>query len=190
MGQYYYPILIEENGTRHHFDKSINGNHGSNKLTEHSWWKNPTMAKICCNIYKEPMRVFWVGDYCKSAPSVNELTREEMNQLYEDLKLPKESLFSFESLFLDGLYLVNYSKCEYIDCDNYRSHDRDNDGWVVHPLSILTAVGNGQGCGDYSGTCMDYVGAWAGDIISVEDAPPENFKRLDVYFTEKQGGKA
>ena len=38
-----------------------------------------------------------------------------------------------------------------------------------HPLSLLTAEGNGSGGGDYYGPNIDMVGTWARDIISMED---------------------
>ena len=35
------------------------------------------------------------------------------------------------------------------------------DELIVHPLPLLTSIGNGKGGGDYFGTCMEWVGAWA-----------------------------
>ena len=41
------------------------------------------------------------------------------------------------------------------------------DELIVHPLPLLTSIGNGKGGGDYSGTCMGWVGAWALHPIGV-----------------------
>ena len=42
----------------------------------------------------------------------------------------------------------------------------------LHPLSLLTAEGNGRGGGDYNGPNMDMVGTWARDVISMENEAP------------------
>ena len=66
--------------------------------------------------------------------------------------------------------------------------------WSIHPLPLLTSVGNGCGGGDYCGTCMDAIGIWAGDHvtwISDEDAEVfidnNNLKYLDdIVFKEER----
>lgn len=57
--------------------------------------------------------------------------------------------------------LVNHTKNLFVDT---RKHAE------IHPLPLLTCEGNGRGGGDYSGPHMEYVGSWARDILSVEDA--------------------
>ena len=49
---------------------------------------------------------------------------------------------------------------------------------------MLTALGNGQGGGDYRGKEEEKIGAWAGDWISVEGIPSLLFedKTLDYIF--------
>ena len=37
----------------------------------------------------------------------------------------------------------------------------DIEGFVLHPIPLLTCVGNGKGGGDYRGDSMEWVGAWA-----------------------------
>ena len=46
----------------------------------------------------------------------------------------------------------------------------DIDHVVLNPVPLLTAIGNGRGGGDYEGTDMGWVGAWALDPITI--APP------------------
>ena len=53
----------------------------------------------------------------------------------------------------------------------YVNHADNND--CINPLSLLTAVGNGKGCGDYFGLNSCDIGIWAWDIISIEDEIPE-----------------
>lgn len=98
----------------------------------------------------------------------------------------------FESATMYG-YLINVSKHEYIDISHYLS-DCGKDGEkiydIIHPLPILTAVGNGQGGGDYEGICMEYVGVWAGDIIIPTNDKDKiikgkNYKEITPRFIER-----
>lgn len=38
--------------------------------------------------------------------------------------------------------------------------------FILHPLPLLTCLGNGKGGGDYRGTCMEWVGAWAFHVLA------------------------
>ncbi len=64
----------------------------------------------------------------------------------------------------------------------------DKDGWVINPLPLLTACGNGRGGGDYHSQYpdQDKVGIWAGDVLSIEFAVPKRkwYKKLVVSFSE------
>lgn len=76
------------------------------------------------------------------------------------------------------IYLINHSKQEFVDLRRIRVKAY---GHRIHPLSLLTASGNGRGGGDFWGLPQhqQYVGRWAGDVISVENAD------YDCYaFTE------
>ena len=55
---------------------------------------------------------------------------------------------------------------------------------MINPLPLLTALGNGRGGGDYSGTDEDKVGIWARDVLSVEFNIPKGFKEFKVNFRE------
>lgn len=50
------------------------------------------------------------------------------------------------------------------------------DHFIVHPLPLLTSLGNGKGGGDYHGLNMEWVGAWALHAIEAipEDAQAAN----------------
>ena len=77
-----------------------------------------------------------------------------------------ERLCDLESQFI---YLINHSKQEFVDLRRVRVKAY---GYRIHPLSLLTASGNGRGGGDFWGLPQhqQYVGRWAGDVISVENA--------------------
>lgn len=53
--------------------------------------------------------------------------------------------------------------------------------FIVHPLPLLTSLGNGKGGGDYHGLNMEWVGAWALHAI---EAIPEDALAAN-YFREK-----
>jgi hypothetical protein len=81
--------------------------------------------------------------------------------------------------------LVNHTKKLYIRYDEMPS----NNGWIVNPLPLLTACGNGRGGGDYFDEYPDFdkVGIWAGDVLSIEFAVPKSqwYKKLVIKFAEK-----
>ena len=176
MGQYYTPMIEDKNGERTIFSRQIAGSNDYNsaKLTEHSWWENPFVNTVCTMIYKTPHKVAWVGDYADEF----ELYKEAMDS-------DKEVDVVENQTELDGKYLVNHTKKEYINCDNYKTKAITEDGWCIHPLPLLTCVGNGKGGGDYfSAVGAESVGSWCWDIVSVEDKIPDGYEELDSYFKE------
>ena len=131
-------------------------------------------------LYKNPAQLAWVGDYA------NETEEEKAVHQYawgEDAPLQK--LPEGDGHFVEGKFLVNHDKKEYIDIGHYTEKSMYDD-WCPHPLSLMTAMGNGRGGGDYrSPVNADMIGSWAMDTISVEDKAPSNFKELDVWFSEE-----
>ena len=102
-------------------------------------------------------------------------------------KSVKEIATSPDNFKMDGTVLCNHTRRIFMDCDKYHEalKGKDEDGWVVHPLPLLTAVGNGQGGGDYfADSDRDCVGTWAGDLISVEDEAPEGYAEVEYRFYE------
>lgn len=45
------------------YDRTVDGEYTLAKLLEHSWWRNPFVNAFSENLYEEPGRVCWVGDY-------------------------------------------------------------------------------------------------------------------------------
>jgi hypothetical protein len=67
-----------------------------------------------------------------------------------------------------------------------------SDGWCIHPLPLLTCIGNGYGGGDYMrptpSSDYDMVGAWAWDEISIEDDSPlldDGYAEIFPIFKEE-----
>ena len=181
MGQYYTPLTQKGDDlkTRTSYTLKYKGEHNGYKLTEHSWWYNPAMNAFVRLIYRNPLRVAWVGDYSKDKA----VSKENHFQEFIRDNRNREVELSVEGLDLGGLYLVNHSKKVFLDCSDYYNRCA-TDGWCLHPISLLTAVGNGEGGGDYYGENSSDVGTWAWDIISVEDEPPKDFNEVKYTFIE------
>lgn len=180
MGQYYVSYIKTEGGEK------ILSPRGGVKLMEHSWWNNSFCDGVAKLIYGKPSIVGWIGDYANDVGCDPEIYKKCWEKgLTQDFE-------GDEDFSLFGKYLVNYSKDEWVDLDKYyrnsyaatrKKEKGPGEVWVPHPLSLLTAVGNGQGGGDYGdGLCEDMVGIWGLDKISIEDAVPENMKEICPVF--------
>lgn len=60
--------------------------------------------------------------------------------------------------------------------------------FIVHPLPLLTCLGNGKGGGDYHGLNMEWVGAWAMHAIGVTHDDPQSLSRLRIEDWEDISG--
>lgn len=177
MGQYYACVITEEGKVPVPINTK---DFGGLKLMEHSWWENEGVGKIAEMLHRFPLRVAWVGDYADQV-GCDPLLRGAERAERSGIKLP------YKPLFLDGKFLVNRTKGEYLDCDAYKKRAFQDDGWCVHPLPLLTAIGNGQGGGDYNpeGSDAEYVGRWTNDVIAVEDSQPSLCKEIICTFIEQ-----
>lgn len=177
MGQY-YNTLIERNGEATAYNRRVSGEYTPAKLTEHAWWENPFVTTITNLLWKDPAKVAWVGDYS----NCEEKAIKE--NLYERAWSDDAQGIEKREMYLDGKYLVDHTQKLVLDCDAYKSASTDADGWCLHPLPLLTAIGNGEGCGDYFGINKEDVGSWCWDEISVEDEPPEGYKPVMYTFVD------
>lgn len=182
MGQYYKAYLLRMDGEATVFNRSVNGEYMMAKIMEHSWWENEFMRIFTGRLYHNPGYVAWVGDYADSDGKFG--CSSDLYHLVWDAGVKDVGVSTEEDMpDLEGKYLVNHTDRTYIDCSAY--YERSNrDGWCIHPLSILTAVGNGQGGGDYRGTDMGWVGEWAMNLISVEDNPLPGYTAVTPTFVE------
>lgn len=186
MGQYYTPILFKEETTDFTDTLNLRGafdtfDYGSgSKLMEHSWKRNPMLLTIMDKIkHFGRVRVVWAGDYADEEPNGKNLYRIISDLgIYTKCSIPPTT---------QCRYIINHDKKEYVDLDACP----DNDGWVIHPLALLTCEGNGRGGGDFhyddkeNGTHYDdYVGRWARNVISVADEAPEEYTEIHPDFVE------
>lgn len=189
MGQY-YKQAIEQDGNLDIFDAQVSdGGWNGVKLMEHSWIGNDFMDAISERIHNKPANIVWCGDYADEPQDFINIEWINYKTIYPEEsrdiptldKLPEKFDYSHK-------YLVNHTYKCYVDFDLYISKCKDKDGWTVHPLSLLTAVGNGRGGGDYGDKCVDsyMVGAWAGNTLEITDVVPEGYELEDVRFSEEE----
>lgn len=198
MGQYYFPLLINNRGKRttaysHDFDNGL-------KLMEHSWVGNGFVNAVMAQIYNKAQRVAWVGDYSDGLQDKDYVlgggfinNRESFMKYYKAANKcvnPLAPVADVERLQFcvygkRNYYLINHTKGVYVDLEEYVANNTMEDGWCINPLPLLTCIGNGMGGGDYRGReGADLVGSWCFDKISVVDSDPEKVKGMrQVYVT-------
>ena len=150
------------------------------KLTEHSWVENDFVNGVMELIERNPSMVAWVGDYADEDYDFDGRYTKEVYVCawYDDCHdSPFERL---PDTHKDG-YIVNHSKGEHIDLAKYVEAN-EKDGWCIHPLPLMTAIGNGRGGGDYRGRDEDIVGRWAMDVIEYTHEKPEGYAEVSPRF--------
>ena len=201
MGQYYRALVKKQNGRIIAYNRDVIRNGKCEymvaKLMEHSWWLNDFVGGVCLDIYnsKETVRVAWIGDYahtyldCYDLSKFNGLNKRQITRMTNRCWNCKGIAIPVNNFTLDGLFLINHTKKEYVDCNEYYKDNVMSDEWCIHPLPLLTCIGNGLGGGDYTSptddSTEDYVGAWAWDEISIADKPIEDYSKIFPIFKEK-----
>lgn len=201
MGQYYRAIVKKPNGRLDVYNRDIIRNGKSEymvaKLMEHSWWLNEFVNAVCLDIYnsKAANRVAWIGDYattyldCFDLKELNGLDKAKIYRLSKRCWACDGKAVELTDFTLDGKYLINHTKKLYVDCSEYYADSVSSDEWCIHPLPLLTCIGNGLGGGDYNSptddSTEDYVGAWAWDEISIADKPVDAYFKAFPLFKEK-----
>jgi len=203
MGQY-YNILTKRDNKYTLYSRSYRLTNGSTeyqcaKLTEHSWINNTTMSCVSNLILRKPTKVAWVGDYSDQYEEDEIVNNLDHNQMIELHNLAwndevREKILPFRPLLVKYLVLVNWDKKQYVDMYEYIEKSTTKEGcfagWCLHPLSLLTALGNGFGGGDYHGINEDLVGNWCFDTLSFESydikekLDNEGYVKLDIEFKE------
>ena len=73
-----------------------------------------------------------------------------------------------------------------MDCSKYAENSKGTWG-ILHPLTLLTAVGNGMGGGDFNGKTRemeDNVGIWAWNLLEIKDTKPLGYNEVEYTFIE------
>ena len=204
MGQYYNILTYDCKSKKYKiFDRSLKDTEEQEeseymmaKLMEHSWLRNDTIQSLSNLIFENPTKIVWVGDYADESKQEDitnpNLSIEKVKQLYRITYMDKRKEYSLlkQDFEIEKMLLVNWDKKQYIKMSEYIKQNTV-DGWCIHPLSLLTALGNGFGGGDYYGINKNDVGFWAFDKISFEcyniedDLIKQNFTKMDFQFREE-----
>ena len=190
MGQYYRPILADSYGLNCIvFNRSVDDQYTLAKLMEHSWWLNPFVNAFAELLYNKPSRLAWVGDYADEPDDFNFPNCSAFHvPCYQEVWGDNVNAIGIASsdFSLDGKFLLNHDTKQFIDLDEYKAASTDKFGWCIHPLPLLTAIGNGRGGGDFheGNTGFEFVGIWAWQLISIADTVPEGFVKLKLVFKE------
>lgn len=184
MGQYFRAILKQNKNRRYAvYNRNVNGCYTMAKLMEHSWWDNDFCKAIEKKLYHRSAQVGWIGDYADD-DVVLPKARMEVSNIH-GIKGIEIQNFDENSFTLDNKFLINKDKKEYVDLNEYKEKSIDKDGWIINPLPLLTAVGNGNGGGDYfAEQGKEFVGTWAFDRLIILDKPYKSYKKLDLCFKE------
>lgn len=191
MGQYYMPILGDAYGLNCKvFDRSVNRQYTLAKLLEHSWWQNNFVNAFSEFLYNNLGRVCWVGDYATEPDDFNlnvptAIPRPNYKKVWgKNVRYHSCQLSDFTP---DGKFLVNFDARQFIDLDEYKTNSVGSDGWVIHPIPLLTAIGNDRGGGDFhSGVGYKHIGSWAWQLLAFLDHPPKDFRKADIRFIENR----
>ena len=191
LGQYFMPILGDQHGLNCQvFDRSVDGQYTMAKLMEHAWLDNSFVSSFSALLHNKLGRVCWVGDYANQPDDFKFNQNSAIHTpSYKDVWGEGVRTLSIHHAYfnLDHKFLVNFDTNEYINLDEYKEDAVDDKGWVIHPLPILTAVGNDRGFGDFHDGNIGYehVGIWAWNLISIVSLPPPIFfNKIHIVLKE------
>lgn len=205
MGQYYRAIVRKKNGRMTVYNRYVRrtgkDEYTAAKLTEHSLWLNDFVNAVCLDVYnaKEKYRIAWVGDYAENyltslgVLSFNGLDERQIRRLAHQAWDCEGVPVKPTKFTLADKFIVNHTKKEYFDGSLYFRnscmHSEKYGDWCMHPIPLLTCIGNGMGGGDYLGptddSTQERIGAWAWDEISITDDIPANYTEIYPVFKEK-----
>lgn len=174
MGQYYKPVAL---GTKQYVYSHSFGN--GLKLMEHSYVGNRFVAAVESLITKGGKwfgkQIVWAGDY---ADGENNDTEPNLYSQATEEIIPT---FEFKEGYEPLRYLKNLDTKEYVDI---RKIPKDNIGWQIHPLPLLTCEGNGLGGGDFHGD-SNLIGKWARNRVVMQKSKPKNCTELVFDLVEQ-----
>lgn len=166
MGQYYIPVIKRGNKLRRVYSHDFNN---GLKLLEHSYVGNCFVNVVANELVENPAQLYWLGDYAES----DDFSSVSMfNRIYKYAWERKGNGTTMENPrrtfdWSKDWYYINQTKKQYIKMP------KETDNWTYTPISLLTAIGNGRGGGDYGGD-NNMVGNWAGDKVYLSENKPGN----------------
>lgn len=180
MGQYYRGAILRKDYKEskenpvlfalYPYDVKNNGA----KLLEHSYIGNHYVGAYMRELSDTDGKYFnypfvWVGDYADEITLVDNYTEEKKEvSVYNEATDIEDDFKEYinengDEFGKEYKYIVNFTKNEYVVVPSLNL-----DVWDMHPLSLLTAFGNGRGGGDYyEKEGLEDIGRWAFDNIGV-----------------------
>lgn len=182
MGQYYLAVneAKKEYLLPHDYDNGL-------KLMEHSYLGNSFVLAVESLMGPggrwEGDVVRWEGDYNDApAGSVPAEGEEEAENLYHIARDTFTKVTPPAKLEDSRRYVLNATRSLFIDTSKVQPDKWD---FRIHPMPLMLADANGRGGGDYNtGTSMDLVGSWAGDLVYTSDDVPAGYAELVPGFVE------
>lgn len=151
------------------------------KLTEHSWIGNDFVNGVMEEIEGDPSQVAWIGDYANMDDDFKGDYKKSIYDKAWNVKIEEMPFIKVPEQHKDG-FIVNHSKRQCIDLEEYIEKNTVKDWGALHPLPLMTAIGNGLGGGDYCGCNSNLVGSWALDTIEYAHDKPEGFTEVLPIF--------
>ena len=210
MGQYYNIINLDKKEAMDPFDFD-NGM----KLMEWSYTEN-RMCIAMMNLMAGPWkgdRVYVIGDYAddtesevwlKAFKAIGDPDIYHTSDAYLH-RIPKDHSMCFDrkdfkktkdvsTEYYGYRYIYNHRQECYIDLEHcpiewvwYDKKEHEAGATRIFPLSLLLAMGNGRGGGDYRGDNDYLCGSWCEDVRSVEitkDKLDVDYEEVIMDFTE------
>lgn len=192
MGQYYHPIVMTEAGGKvlgnfYSWDYGT-----GLKLMESSYVKNPLVRAVTSFLMSQgnPCTLVWLGDYAELNEDVAPEQRfAGGNRDYQRMFLRAQRAYDRKLHIIkpddpdavenlgdaDNAVFYNTVTHEKIDLNKYRAaqverrlklniqcYNDDALRFIIHPIPLLTCLGNGKGGGDFlRGNRLEAVGLWA-----------------------------
>ena len=211
MGQYYRGVILAKTSfkkgkivVKQAYDCYAHNNGA--KIMEHSYVGNHYVQAyeqaLANEFYGYPF--VWVGDYADEKFGVDVYTeannfidkktysnaikkgfRVVHDDIYDGLhKIYDVSKFVDKVIIEDNVvtykYIINLDKKLAVEIPT-----DIEDKWIIHPLPILCASGNGQSGSDYYGINEDLVGTWAYDRIGIGNELPKGVTLIKADFKEE-----
>ena len=204
MGQYYLPY-VKHGKTIKIFDNKVDGEWEGLKLMEHSYWSNSFVGQVINDLFYNKGKVCWVGDYYDESDfaQVNCDNKQLVKEIGELVWLESSPIKKIKgkiqtSRNLSGCLLVNHTKKEFIDGDEYYQQNRwfetwegKSYPWCINPLPLLTCTASHSG-GSYYGINAHLCGTWFNDELEVvynyekEDLIEKGYQQFEPLFSERQ----
>ena len=180
MGQYFKAVIEQEKKT-----EVIESTHGQ-KLMEFSWIDCYFPNFVASKLLNKKGRVAFVGDYADKV----KIKKIPIDKLFEycwgENRTPKKT--SKTNFSIDDKFIINHTTKEFLDCNAYIKNSTKDDE-CIHPLPLLTAIGNGLGGGDFSypqdEAMLTKVGIWAYDELEITNTKPSKYKEFTCIFIEQ-----